>query len=112
MFLSAMSAVTLCLGLTVSNPMRVRRWLEQLAELQKIDAWLGGKKLTDLDKEDLLELKRKGFSDTHVARVTGKSQFEVFSRVTGKSQFEVFSRATGKSQFEIFSLCGCLWHYR
>jgi len=68
-------------GLTVDDLMELtnmdRWWLDQLQELQTIDAWLGTKKLTDLDAEDLSEIKKKGFSDSHVARVTGSTWQEV-----------------------------------
>lgn len=47
-------------------------WLEQLDELHKISVWLKTKTLKDLDKQDMQELKSKGFSDSQIARNIGE----------------------------------------
>lgn len=46
-------------------------WLEQMAELHSVGLWLKNKKLADLDKDDFVELKKRGFSDPQIARATG-----------------------------------------
>mmetsp|Transcript_26527 Transcript_26527/g.67485 ORF Transcript_26527/g.67485 Transcript_26527/m.67485 type:complete len:1174 (-) Transcript_26527:836-4357(-) len=50
-----------------------RWWLEQLAELHNIHVWLKTIKLADLTKTDWEELKKKGFSDTQIARNIGST---------------------------------------
>lgn len=68
-------------GLTVPELFELTKidhwWLEQLSELHTIDTWLKARKLTDLDTEDLTELKKKGFSDTHIARNIGATWQDV-----------------------------------
>ncbi len=60
-----------------------------MAELHNIDVWLKGLKLSDLDKEDMLELKKKGFSDAQIARAVGKSGVYDQSMVHGTTDMPV-----------------------
>lgn len=46
-------------------------WLEQHRELHEIGVWLRTKQLTDLDAEDMQQLKRRGFADSQIARCLG-----------------------------------------
>ncbi|KAI5081040.1 hypothetical protein GOP47_0004223 [Adiantum capillus-veneris] len=52
-------------------------FLAQLGELLKVEEFLGMTSLTELTKEDLFELKRRGFSDRQLAYATGTSDKEV-----------------------------------
>jgi hypothetical protein len=45
--------------------------LLQLGELHEVENWVKGKKLEDLTATDMLELKRRGFSDAQLARAVG-----------------------------------------
>ncbi len=45
-------------------------WL-QLGELHEVEEWLKGKKLEDLSATDMLQVKRRGFSDAQIARAVG-----------------------------------------
>jgi len=51
-------------------------WLAQLAELHEIECWAKTKRLSELDAEDLGNLKRRGFSDAEIGRLTGGARFE------------------------------------
>lgn len=71
----------------VADAFRLGMSLERIHELCAIDPWflaeiedlittekdLSDKKLTDLDKETLRAIKRKGFSDTRIAQLIGTS---------------------------------------
>ena len=46
-------------------------FLAQLGELHQAETWLKTQKLTDLRPEDLLQVKKRGFSDIQIARSTG-----------------------------------------
>lgn len=47
-------------------------WLEQHRELHEVGLWLRTKKLGDLDRTDMVQLKRRGFSDAQIARAVGE----------------------------------------
>lgn len=68
-------------GLTVDELYEITKidkwWLEQLSELHEIHVWLRTAKLADLTQRDLEELKKKGFSDTQIARNIGATWQEV-----------------------------------
>ena len=46
-------------------------FLAQLWELHQAETWLKTQSLTDLRPEDLLQVKKRGFSDIQIARATG-----------------------------------------
>lgn len=46
-------------------------FLAQLEELHQAETWLQTKSLTDLRPEELLQLKKRGFSDIQISRSTG-----------------------------------------
>ena len=52
-------------------------WLAQMNELYGIQKWLGTKSLKDLDEVDFRELKKKGFSDSQIARNVGSDMMSV-----------------------------------
>ncbi|KAH7440426.1 hypothetical protein KP509_04G106800 [Ceratopteris richardii] len=52
-------------------------FIAQLGELIEVEEFLGMTSLTDLTKEDLYELKRRGFSDKQIGYATGTSEKEV-----------------------------------
>lgn len=54
-------------------------FVSQLAELHTVECWMKTKKLGDLAKVDMIELKRKGFSDPQIANCVGCSSMEVRS---------------------------------
>ena len=43
----------------------------QMAELHKVEEWMKFMKLEDLTSLDLVEIKRRGFSDSQIARCVG-----------------------------------------
>eukprot|EP01023_Acetabularia_acetabulum_P011292 TRINITY_DN15178_c0_g2_i3.p1 TRINITY_DN15178_c0_g2~~TRINITY_DN15178_c0_g2_i3.p1 ORF type:complete len:720 (-),score=170.82 TRINITY_DN15178_c0_g2_i3:800-2716(-) len=47
-----------------------RWWLAQLAELHSIENWLKTKQLNDLTAEDMLQVKKRGFSDSQICCLT------------------------------------------
>ncbi|OAQ21406.1 carbamoyl-phosphate synthase large subunit [Thermosulfurimonas dismutans] len=60
---------------------KIDRWfLYQLADLLKIEDGVRGRRLEELSKEDLLELKQAGFSDRQIAFLTGSSEEDVRRR--------------------------------
>lgn len=52
-------------------------FVSQLAELHEVETWLKTKKLGDISKVDMLELKKRGFSDAQIASCTGAPMMEV-----------------------------------
>ena len=46
-------------------------WIAQLHDLHTTELWLRTQTLEDLTPTDWLQLKRKGFSDSQIARATG-----------------------------------------
>jgi carbamoyl-phosphate synthase large subunit len=59
----------------------IDKWfLTQLKELVDIEQFLLSKSLDTLTKDDLYEVKRRGFSDKQIAYATGSSESEVRSR--------------------------------
>ncbi|RVU83939.1 carbamoyl-phosphate synthase large subunit [Leucothrix sargassi] len=54
-------------------------FLDQIQELYEMEQGLDGKFLSDLDKADLFELKRKGFSDRRLAKLLNVSE-KAFSK--------------------------------
>ncbi|KAI8463160.1 MAG: hypothetical protein J3K34DRAFT_527209 [Monoraphidium minutum] len=52
-------------------------WLAQMEEIHNIESWLKTKRLSELDEEDLNNVKRRGFSDTQIARLTGSPMMAV-----------------------------------
>eukprot|EP00798_Chlamydomonas_sp_ICE-L_P004406 gene4406-14531_t len=56
-----------------------RWWLAQMKELVDVTDWLKTNKLADLDTEDFTNLKKKGFSDSQIARHTVSTELEICS---------------------------------
>lgn len=52
-------------------------FLSQLRELLQAEKFLESVKLSDLSKDDLYEVKRRGFSDKQIAYVTKTTELEV-----------------------------------
>jgi len=46
-------------------------WLEQHKELHDIGVWLRTKTFSDLDAQDMQQLKRRGFSDAQLSSLLG-----------------------------------------
>jgi carbamoyl-phosphate synthase large subunit len=49
----------------------------QLGELHEVEVWLKGKKLEELSATDMLQVKRRGFSDAQIARAVGSDMMAV-----------------------------------
>jgi len=60
-----------------------RWWLVQLEELHNMELWLATQKLDGLSKDEMEELKMRGFSDAQIARAVGSTMMEV--RATRKA---------------------------
>ena len=60
-------------------------FLNQLAELHQAEQWLKSKKLADISKEDLIQAKRRGFSDIQIATTTGASPGLILPALRGSS---------------------------
>ena len=52
-------------------------FLAQLAELYATEEWLKTQSLADLSAEDMLQIKKRGFSDSQIARAVGRDAMEV-----------------------------------
>jgi len=46
-------------------------WLAQLQELHDAENWVRARKLTDISREDMQQIKTRGFSDAQIAACTG-----------------------------------------
>ncbi|MCO5594588.1 hypothetical protein L7F22_048621 [Adiantum nelumboides] len=76
-------------------------FLAQLVELLKVEEFLGMTSLTELTKEDLLELKRRGFSDRQLAYATGTSEKVVRAHRTALGVVPAYKRVdTCAAEFE------------
>lgn len=62
-----------CVTYPLTNALTISpRKPTQLGELHRVELWLKQKKLDDLTEMDLYELKRRGFSDSQIARAVGE----------------------------------------
>ena len=55
-------------------------FLNQLAQLHQAEQWIRGKALTDISRDDFVQVKKRGFSDLQLATLTGRDTLD--SRVT------------------------------
>lgn len=51
-------------------------FIEQLWELHQTETWLKTQSLTDIDAENMRQIKQRGFSDVQIAKCTGAPQVE------------------------------------
>ena len=62
-------------------------FLNQLAELHQAEQWIKSKSLNDISRDDFIQVKKRGFSDIQVSRLTGElSQDRVCSTVLSPAQ--------------------------
>lgn len=54
-------------------------WLDSMAKVHEVECWLADQSLESLTADDFAEIKRYGFSDPQIARLTGADQFAVRS---------------------------------
>ena len=67
-------------------------FLAQIQELVQVEQVLQNKSLADLDKEALLNLKRKGFSDAYIAEMLNEKQSVVFAQRKAWNVLPVYKR--------------------
>ena len=67
-------------------------FLDQMQELFEMEQALDGKFLSDLDKSDLFDLKRKGFSDRRLAKLLNVSENEMSKHRRKKGVRPVYKR--------------------
>ena len=76
-------------------------FLGQFRELHEAETWLKSQKLSDLGAEELVQLKKRGFSDPTIARAIGalsrfgRAAFAV-CRQGERFSYKVLGAATGK----------------
>ena len=49
-------------------------FLSQLRELHQAEQWIKSKALTDITTDELIQVKKRGFSDIQISRLTGDLQ--------------------------------------
>ena len=50
-------------------------FLNQLAQLHQAEQWIRSKALTDISRDDFVQVKKRGFSDLQLATLTGANCF-------------------------------------
>ena len=50
-------------------------FLNQLAQLHQAEQWIRGKALTDISRDEFVQVKKRGFSDLQLATLTGANCF-------------------------------------
>lgn len=80
----------------------IDKWfLSQLKELVDVEQFLLSRKISQLSKVDLFEVKKRGFSDVQIAYATGSSEREVRSRRLSLGVIPTFKRVdTCAAEFE------------
>lgn len=80
----------------------IDKWfLSQLKELVDVEQFLLSRKISQLSKVDLFEVKKRGFSDVQIAYATGSSEREVRSRRLSFGVIPTFKRVdTCAAEFE------------
>ncbi|BFI33911.1 hypothetical protein AXG93_1587s1090 [Marchantia polymorpha subsp. ruderalis] len=76
-------------------------FLNQLGELMEFEKFLKTMKLTELSKQDLYEVKRRGFSDKQIAYATGTKEIEVRAHRVAMGVVPAYKRVdTCAAEFE------------
>lgn len=76
-------------------------WLAQMEELHQIEGWLKTKRLSELDVEDMTNIKKRGFSDAEIGRLTGTPMMAVRAHRKAMGVLPSFKRVdTCAAEFE------------
>jgi len=72
-------------------------FLSQLGELHQAEQWIKSKGLTDISTADFIQVKKRGFSDIQISRLTGALEESVFKRLGESSGGAVIAMIAGLS---------------
>ncbi|GAB4823138.1 hypothetical protein N2152v2_010184 [Parachlorella kessleri] len=76
-------------------------FIAQMDQLHKVEQWMKGLKLDDLTTVDLFEIKKRGFSDSQIARCTGSTAADVRKARLAKGVTPSYKRVdTCAAEFE------------
>lgn len=76
-------------------------WLANLRQLHETEQWMRSKALGDFTAEDMIEIKKRGYSDLQIARFCGADQMEVRARRKELGVTPVYKRVdTCAAEFE------------
>lgn len=68
-------------------------FLNQLAELHQAEQWLSTKALDVISREDMIQAKKRGFSDIQISRCTGKQHARIYCLPSLKFSLSIASQS-------------------